>query len=257
MPIAGGDARLLVSHAATESHPAYSPDGRTLALVSDRTGGGDVYLLTIATGDLRRLTFDDGNEVLDGWSADGQWIYYSSGTRDIAGNDIYRVRAAGGTPMLVSADRFTNEFFAAPSPDGQSIWPSARVATPPRSGGAKATRTSTSPRSGSCAGSSTTAYEQVVERGAKSVWPMWSADGRSLYYVSDRSGAENLWVKPLGGQARALTQFRAGRVLWPNISYDGRTIVFERKLRDLEARHARRAAHGGALSRAAALQSVR
>ena len=110
----------------TESHPVYSPDGRTLALVSDRTGGGDIYLLTIATGDLRRLTFDDGNEILDGWSNDGQWIYYSSGTRDIAGNDIYRVRVTGGTPMLVSADRFTNEFFSAPSPDGQSVAFSAR-----------------------------------------------------------------------------------------------------------------------------------
>jgi tricorn protease len=227
VPLGGGDARLLVSHAATESHPVYSPDGRTLALVSDRTGGGDVYLLTIASGDLRRLTFDDGNEILDGWSADGQWIYYSSGTRDIAGNDIYRVRPAGGMPMLVSADRFTNEFFAAPSPDGQSLAFSAR-------GNASGQwwRNGHSHLDESeiwiMRGLSTTSYEQVVERGAKNVWPMWSGDGRSLFYVSDRSGAENLWVKPLGGQARALTQFKAGRVLWPNISYDGRTIVFER-----------------------------
>src|SRR4029453_2768693 len=36
--LSGGDARLLVSHVATESHPLYSPDGRTLAFVSDRTG---------------------------------------------------------------------------------------------------------------------------------------------------------------------------------------------------------------------------
>src|SRR5262245_22619314 len=71
VPLAGGDARLLVSHASNESQPSYSPDGRTLAFVSDRTGGGDIYLLTLATGDLRRLTFDDGNDLLDGWSRDG------------------------------------------------------------------------------------------------------------------------------------------------------------------------------------------
>ena len=59
VPASGGDARLLVSHAANESHPVYSPDGRTLAFVSDRTGGGDIYLLTLANGDVRRLTFDD------------------------------------------------------------------------------------------------------------------------------------------------------------------------------------------------------
>ena len=84
VPVAGGDARLLVAHAANESHPSFSPDGKTLAFVSDRTGGGDIYLLTFATGDLRRLTFDDGNELVDGWSRDGQWIYYTSNSREIA-----------------------------------------------------------------------------------------------------------------------------------------------------------------------------
>jgi Tol biopolymer transport system component len=48
VPAAGGDARLLVSHASNESQPSFSPDGRTLAFVSDRTGGGDIYLLTLA-----------------------------------------------------------------------------------------------------------------------------------------------------------------------------------------------------------------
>ena len=33
---------------------------------------------------------------------------------------------------------------------------------------------------------------------------------------------------PLGGAARQVTRFTDGRVLWPTISYDGRTIVFER-----------------------------
>jgi hypothetical protein len=112
VPTAGGDAWLLVSHPANVSRPVYSPDGRTLAFVSDRTGGGDIYILTLENGDLRRLTFDDGNELLDGWSRDGQWIYYSASSREIAGNDIYRVRVAGGMPMPVTAERSTNEFAA-------------------------------------------------------------------------------------------------------------------------------------------------
>jgi tricorn protease len=64
--MACGDARLVVSHPANESHPEYSPDGKTLAFVSDRTGGGDICLLTLATGDLRRLRYDAGNELFDG-----------------------------------------------------------------------------------------------------------------------------------------------------------------------------------------------
>lgn len=227
VPLAGGDARLLASHPANESHPEYSPDGRTLAFVSDRSGGGDIYLLTLANGDLRRLTFDDGNEVLDGWSRDGQWIYFSSSAREIAGNDIYRVRVSGGMPMAVTADRFTNEFAAAPSPDGQSIAFSARGNGPGqwwRNGHSHLDESEI----WMMRGLSTTSYEKLVHRGAKNYWPMWSGDGNSLYFMSDRSGAENIWTKPLRGEPKQVTTFRAGRLLWPGISADGRTIVFER-----------------------------
>jgi Tol biopolymer transport system component/C-terminal processing protease CtpA/Prc len=226
-PLAGGDARLLVSHPANESQPVFSPDGKTVAFVSDRTGGGDIYLLTLANGDLRRLTFDDGNELLDGWSRDGQWLYYSSSSREIAGNDIYRVRASGGMPMPVTADRFTNEFAAAPSPDGQSIAFSARGNGPGqwwRKGHSHLDESEI----WLMKGLSTSSYEKLVDRGAKNYWPMWSADGRNVFYMSDKSGAENIWVKPLSGQPKQVTQFKAGRVLWPDISKDGRTIVFER-----------------------------
>ena len=47
VPAAGGEARLLVSNAATESRPVYSPDKKQLAFVSTRTGGGDIYVLTL------------------------------------------------------------------------------------------------------------------------------------------------------------------------------------------------------------------
>src|SRR3954469_2160359 len=73
VPASGGEARLLVSHPATESRPMYSPDGRRIAFVSTRTGGGDIYVLSFESGDLKRITFDDGYDQLDGWSRDGRW----------------------------------------------------------------------------------------------------------------------------------------------------------------------------------------
>jgi len=125
--LAGGEARLLVSHAANESRPVYAPDGRRLAFTSSRTGNGDIYVLALDTGELRRLTFDDSNDQLDAWSRDGRWLYFSSSSRDIAGmNDIFRVSPEGGTPMQVSADRYTNEFFSAPSPDNAAVAFTAR-----------------------------------------------------------------------------------------------------------------------------------
>jgi Tol biopolymer transport system component len=228
VPAAGGEARLLVSDPATESRPLFSPDGRFLAFVSDRTGNGDIYVLALATGEVRRLTYDDGREQLDGWSADGRWIYYSSTSHDIGGmNDVYRVATTGGTPMPVAADRYTNEFFAAAAPDGETLAISARgIASSQwwRRGHSHIDQSEVwLVRIGS-----TPRYERVTDGEGKELWPMWGADGRTLYYVSDRDGAENVWVRAPDAAPRALTRFRDGRVLWPSISRDGRTIAFER-----------------------------
>src|ERR1700722_14756288 len=54
-PAKGGEAHLLISHPADESRPLYSPDGNKLAFISTRTGRGNIYVLTLATGDLKRM----------------------------------------------------------------------------------------------------------------------------------------------------------------------------------------------------------
>ncbi|HEX2091977.1 MAG TPA: LpqB family beta-propeller domain-containing protein, partial [Longimicrobiaceae bacterium] len=231
VPAAGGQARLLVSHPATEQRPLYSPDGRRLAFVSTRTGNGDVYVLDFATGDLRRVTHDDGFDQLDGWSRDGRWLYFSSTSRDIAGmNDLFRVSAEGGTPVQVSADRYVNEFASAESPDGARLAFTARGVS-----SAQWWRRGSSHLDQSeiwlLHPGSPGRYEQVTPRGAREGWPMWGGDGRTLFYVSDRGGAQNVWSLTPGGEPRQVTRFRDGRVLWPSLSPDGRTLVFERDFR--------------------------
>jgi len=241
VPATGGTASLLVSHPANEARPMYSPDGRQLAFISSRTGNGDIYLLTLATGELKRLTFDDGLDQLDGWSRDGQWIYFTSASRDIGNlNDIFRVSVSGGTPMQVSADRYTNEFFSAPSPDGTTLAFSARgIASGQwwRKGHSHIDESEIWLLRSFDGGIGT--YERVTEAGgAKELWPMWNSDGRSLFYVSDRtdpgnkSGAQNIWsVTPGRNNAKRVSNFTDGRVIWPSISYDGREIVFEHNFR--------------------------
>jgi len=230
VPAAGGTASLLVTDAATEGRPLYSPDGRELAFTSTRAGAANVYVLTLATGRLRRLTFSDANEQLDGWSRDGRWIYISGPSNDVARqNDIYRVAATGGTPLEVSRERYLNEFNAAPSPDGQSIalmakgisstqwWRNghshideAELWLKPVAAGAP--------------------YRKLLGATSKRLWPMWAADGRTLWFMSDEGGTENLWRLPVdGGAAQQVTTFTDGRVLFPSIAYDGKAIVFERE----------------------------
>ena len=170
-------------------------------------------------------------DQLDAWSRDGKYLYISSNVRDIAGmNDIYRVASNGGTPMQVSADRYANEYFGAPAPTGVDLALTARGITSTqwwRHGHSHLDDSEIYIRQG---GPPVT-YERLSDGQAKELWPMWSADGKQLYYVSDRGGAEKVWERKTGGQPRKVTKFTDGRVLWPNISYDGKAIVFERDFR--------------------------
>jgi tricorn protease len=231
VPAAGGEARLLVSHAAYDSRPLYSPDGTRLAFMSTRTGNGDIYVLTLASGALKRITFDDATDQLDAWSRDGKWIYLTSGSKDVNGmSDIFRVSASGGTPMAVSADRFTQEYWSTPSPaDANTIAFTGKGRTVSDWWRNGHSHIDESQIWIARFGAAEPQYVAVTNDESKHAWPMWSADGKALYYMSDRSGAENIWTKPVqSGDARSVTSFRSGRVVWPTMSYDGRTIVFER-----------------------------
>ena len=238
VPASGGEAHLLISDPAEESRPLYSPDGKRLAFISTRTGLGDIYVLTFATGQLQRITFSDAPSNLDAWSADGQWLYFTSSATDVNGTtDILRVRSTGGTPLEVSRERYLSEFEAAPSPDGKQIALVAKGISNSqwwRNGHAHIDETEIwlKPVHPSNAGDA--GYRKLVSADAKHAWPMWSADGKRLLYMSDKGGEgagghENLWeADAASGTEKQLTQFKSGRLLWPSASGDGKTIVFER-----------------------------
>ena len=118
VPAQGGVARLLITDPANDSRPIYSPDGATLAFLSNRAGSTNVYLLTLATGAVKRLTYADTAEQLDGWSRDGKWVYFSSGVNDVGRqSDV----SSGSRPPGARPWR------SAPS----AIWPSSRAPRPP------------------------------------------------------------------------------------------------------------------------------
>jgi tricorn protease len=227
-PASGGAAHLLVSDPAEESRPLYSPDGARLAFQSTRTGANDIYILTFATGALQRITFSDAPITLDAWSRDGQWLYFTSSANDVANqNDIFRVRSTGGTPLEVSAERYLQEFESTPSPDGKSIILVAKGISASqwwRKGHAHIDETELWLKS-----IDSPTYKLLLAADAKHAWPMAAPDGKTLYFMSDASGAENLWSLDLAATTpKQLTHFTTGRCLWPSLAYDGKSIVFER-----------------------------
>jgi tricorn protease len=232
VPAEGGQARLLIARTGYESRPLYSPDGQYLAFNSTITGNGDIYTYHFKNGTMTRLTYDDGNEELSAWSGDGRFLYFSSTAHDISSmRDVYRVKMTGGTPMAVTDNRYTNEFFATPSPDGRTLAFNARgVASHQwwRNGRSHLDESEIWLLNKSKDQSKDGSYEQLTTRGARDLWPMWNKDGTGLYFISDRSGSQNLWFRPVKGEAKQLTKFSKGRVVWPTISRNAETVVFER-----------------------------
>jgi len=223
----GGAARILVDDTLVGDRPLYSPDGSQLAFVSYRGGSGDIYVLTLATGSLARLTYDDSTEWIEGWR-DG-YIYFSSPSNNINGErDIYRVRSTGGTPMQYVTQPYLNEFYGAPSPDGSSIAFNVRGLSGSqwwRLGHSHIDESEIWLRRGD--GASAT-YRRITDGGAREDWAMWAPDGKRIYYMSDRNGAQNIWTRIVGEPAHPVTHFTKGRAVWPTISRDGKTIAFER-----------------------------
>ncbi|HEY7216051.1 MAG TPA: protein kinase, partial [Thermoanaerobaculia bacterium] len=161
-----------------DTQPAYSPDGKTLAFRSERDGGG-IFLMGATGESVRRLTDFGYNPA---WSPDGREILVGSQKiEDVQGrtgsSQLWRVETATGRRRLaIRSDAVQPSW----SPGGRRI---AYWSVPADS--AQRVLLTSRPDGGD-------PVRAVDDRYLN--WnPVWSPDGRYLFFASDRSGSMNLW----------------------------------------------------------------
>jgi eukaryotic-like serine/threonine-protein kinase len=214
----GSPVALLPATPEGDSQPALSPDGRQVAFRSEREGGG-IFLVATRGGEaVRRISTFGFNPA---WSPDGREILFA--TEGVDGpqtrrhpSQLYRVHLATGEQRLVHQGDAVQPswsprgariaFWSAFTPNGaRVIW------TVPAHGGTAV----------------------PVTTGESVDWnPVWSPDGRQLYFASDRSGVTNLWRVPidelsgrvLGAPEPVTTSSQAGLLL--SFSRDGGHLVY-------------------------------
>jgi len=73
-----GGAELQLTRSGHDSSPVWSPDGKTLAFLSSRSGNSQVYLLSMEGGEAPPLTkLSTGADIVK-WSPDGKTIAFTS-----------------------------------------------------------------------------------------------------------------------------------------------------------------------------------
>ena len=110
-----GAPRRLTSDAALDTAPAWSPDGRSLAYCSDRTGGMNIWIRDLQSGVDRQVTRLTVAATLPAWSRDGARLAFV----DVDGQ-LLVVDVESGTVRTVH-DHLNAPGRPSWSPDGSAV----------------------------------------------------------------------------------------------------------------------------------------
>lgn len=196
----GGSAIRLTNHEGEESEPHISPDGTTIAFTASYDSDRDVYVMPLAGGTPRRMTFEGGSVRTIGWTYDGKLVFASSITGGGQGEVLYTVDPAGGEPKALPLWRANDATFSWANPG--LMYFTRRGLT------ARARDNAVLYRGGGMEqlwrwklGSTDEAVQMLPGFGAPIRFPMAHA-GR-IWFVSDKAGKDMVWsVDEAGGDAR-------------------------------------------------------
>jgi serine/threonine protein kinase/Tol biopolymer transport system component len=208
------DVSRAESHELTRGfaywHPYPSPDGRKLAVVSDRSGREEIWIMNANAGEAKQLT-NQGPVSFPTWMPDSQSIVYLTRGPQQA---VWRAWLDGRTEKLLERPTF----YPMVSPDGK--WLLCRLRQPD----SKATplwrtalvplETKGEPR-----------YLPIPRHGSPGR-AQWFGDAQRFAFLDYSGGVSNVWLSDLRLNApRQVTQFDSGMICAYDVSKDGQSIV--------------------------------
>ncbi len=126
IPAAGGKATQITRGLAFDQHPRYSPDGKKILFVSDKSGAENIWYIDTEKKDTVQLTKEiNQNFPSADWTPDGKYIVYSKGRRV---NKLYMIHKDGGSgTQLIDEPATLKTIDPAISHDGKLIYYSFRT----------------------------------------------------------------------------------------------------------------------------------
>jgi serine/threonine protein kinase len=180
-----GQPTRFISSTQIEYYPAYSPDGRRIAFMSDRSGTQEIWICDSDGSKAAQLTSFGGAAIYGpSWSPDSQRVALTVAQKGMK-EDIYVVGVNGGVPRRMTTDPAEDKW---PywSHDGKWIYFSST-----RSGREEIWKM---PSNGGEA-------VQITRNSGDA--PQESADGKFLYYMKGWPEAVTVWRAPVDGNQEA------------------------------------------------------
>ena len=212
----------LTAMQGEETNPRVSPDGKWLAFSSNQFGNNDVYVMPLAGGEIKQLTWHDANDQVDSWSWDSKSIYFTSNRYNSFSE--YKIGINGGTPTRVFSNYFNTIHGVFEHPQTGELffsdtWESYLFASRKRYKGAyNPDIQSYNPK--------TKAYKQYTNWIGKDFWATLDQKG-NIYFVSDEANEEYNLYTFVDGKKTQLTQFNTS-IKRPFVSANGEKVVFEK-----------------------------
>src|SRR5690606_30957232 len=114
----------ITSGTAFDTQPVFSPDGKRILFVSDRSGGDNLWTLDLATGDTTQITKGNNSSwVSPAWAPDGKYIAASKSESRLGVVKLWigHIDGGGGVQLHKEPGNLKS-VGAAFSPDGRYIW---------------------------------------------------------------------------------------------------------------------------------------
>ena len=218
-----GHASRITAMQGYETNARVSPDGKWIAFTGTQFGNADVFVMPLAGGDIRQITYYSGSDVVSSWSWDSKHIYFNSNrSGQVSG---YKVSAAGGTAQRVFGDYFFQyDHNLTEHPTSGEIffndtWESSNQAQRKRyKGPFNPDIQSYDPR--------TKQYKRYTTWIGKDFGATIDRTG-NIYFISDEANGEyNLYTFD-NGKKTALTRFSSS-IKTPVVNANGGKVVFEK-----------------------------
>jgi len=197
----------------------WSPDGKTVAFVSNLSGRNNLWLVPAEGGWPMQLTVSDQRQTSPTWSPDGKWIAYTSDYDGDEQWDIFLVSPKSGQIVNLTNTREIAEESPVWSHDGRYL---AYMVKPKTSSVFEIDVYDTVMREVKHLTTGTAKHRMNVA-------PIWSADGKFIVYTQEQSKGtdSNVFIVEVAtAQSSLLTPHNGEHTYSANdISPDGRSIL--------------------------------